>query len=407
MKQEFINDTLSRLRKMAENDDPEMSDYMLKVPLEYYRSEEGAKREREAILRTPMMFALRDQIRNPNDYMVRIMMGISVLVTRDEDGEVHAFLNMCRHRGHQPAEGCGNRERFTCPYHAWTYDIKGQLVGMPLREHYKGVDFGTLGLTELPCEERHGFIWVILTPGLDINVAEHLGPEIDEDLRGWGYEDIRCIVCREGELDANWKAVGEGFLEGLHLPTVHATSFVGMTTRTRFDLVMHDRYGKHLRFLSPTKPGEEYLALDSEKIHELIDMEKPGWQMKFAEWGILNYWIYPNLYIGNHPSMGGLHITQHLPGATADSSTVRFHYMVRGEVVDDPANQQFIKDFTPVGQHAIFEEDGVAMSSCGHGMRSGAADITIGPNEWAVQDYSELLAESFDYSLSRVKLGEN
>ncbi len=111
MKKEVINDTLHRLRAMAERGDPEMSDYMLKVPLEFYRSEALAKREREILLKTPLVLAHRDQLRNPHDYMVQVMMGISVLLTRDQDGKAHAFLNMCRHRGHEPAQGCGNKNR--------------------------------------------------------------------------------------------------------------------------------------------------------------------------------------------------------------------------------------------------------------------------------------------------------
>ena len=403
MKKDVINHILLRLRAMAEIEDPEMSDYLLKVPLEFYRSDEGAQRERQVLLTCPQVMAHCDQLRNPHDYMVRVVMGKSILLTRDQDGEVHAFLNMCRHRGHEPAQGCGNNRRFTCPYHSWTYNSKGQLVGMPLQSHYKGVDFSTLGLTELPSEERHGFIWVVLTPESEIDVAAHLGPEIDEDFRDWGYEDMRCIAVREGVLEANWKATGEGFLEGLHLPTVHASSFVSLLS-DRYDIVMNDKVGKHLRFVPHTKKLQDYLDIDPARVDDIIDMENPGWQMEFLEWGAMNHWIFPNLYLGNHPQMGGLSFTQYYPGATPDTTQLRFHYMVRGEVADDPQNAEFLEGFSKVAVSAIFDEDGKAMSSCGRGMRSGVEDITIGPNELIVQQYWQQLAEDFGYQLKRLNI---
>ena len=101
----------------------------------------------------------------PHDYVVRDVLGTSVLLTRDATGEAHAFLNYCRHRGARPAAGCGSARRFTCPYHAWTYDSRGTLVGLPGAEGFDELDRSEHGLVELPSQERHGFVWVVLTAG--------------------------------------------------------------------------------------------------------------------------------------------------------------------------------------------------------------------------------------------------
>src|SRR4029077_1076547 len=79
----------------------------------------------------PLAMTASCGIREPGDYEVRDLLDTSVLVVRGQDGVARAFLNYCRHRGAKPASGCGNARRFTCPYHAWTYDQEGQLVGMP------------------------------------------------------------------------------------------------------------------------------------------------------------------------------------------------------------------------------------------------------------------------------------
>ena len=90
------------------------------------------------------------------------------------------MLEAGQHRGAQPAKGCGNQRRFTCPYHAWTYDINGRLISMPAKHRHTELHFDEMGLVELPSEERHGFIWAVLTPGAEIDVAAHLGVLDDE-----------------------------------------------------------------------------------------------------------------------------------------------------------------------------------------------------------------------------------
>ena len=112
-----------------------------------------------------------------------------MLITRDEDGVAHAFLNYCRHRGAEPAQGCGNARRFTCPYHAWVYDTRGQLIGMPMRDRHDGFDLSPYSLVELPSEERHGFVWVVMRRGHPIDVAAHLG-ELDAEIASLGCDKM-------------------------------------------------------------------------------------------------------------------------------------------------------------------------------------------------------------------------
>ena len=155
---------MKRALALMENQWPEMADSHMQVPLEYYNDEEFAAREREIFETSPLALCAASEIGNRHDYIVRSAVGRSVLLTRDGDGVAHAFLNYCRHRGAEPARGCGNARSFQCPYHAWTYDSKGKLVGMPLRDRYEGLDLSSLGLVELPSEERHGFLWAVLRP---------------------------------------------------------------------------------------------------------------------------------------------------------------------------------------------------------------------------------------------------
>ena len=109
-----------------------MADDILRVPLNYYNDDKLADIEESTILRrAPLAVLASAQIPSSFDYVVRSVIGDSLLITRDRDGQAHVFLNYCRHRGAMPACGAGNSRKFTCPYHAWVYDNKGRLKGYP------------------------------------------------------------------------------------------------------------------------------------------------------------------------------------------------------------------------------------------------------------------------------------
>src|SRR3569833_2173788 len=77
----------------------------------------------------PVFMGLSTRLPKPGDYVTEDVAGMPVLLTRGADGQVRAFANICRHRGAPVASGCGNARAFTCPYHGWTYDSAGKLLG--------------------------------------------------------------------------------------------------------------------------------------------------------------------------------------------------------------------------------------------------------------------------------------
>lgn len=102
------------------------------VPGDIYSSPEVFAREKERIfLKDWLCVARAEEIAKPGDYMTLRIMGEPVLIVRDLDGVAHAFANLCTHRGVELAVGQGNVKSFQCPYHAWTYDLNGQLRGAP------------------------------------------------------------------------------------------------------------------------------------------------------------------------------------------------------------------------------------------------------------------------------------
>ena len=174
-------------------------------------------------------------------------MGRSILLTRTSDGSVKAFDNVCLHRQSQVVTGCGIAKRFPCPYHAWTYDNTGRLVGLPGREGFPEMTLRSDGLTELPAAEFAGLLWVRLDPGATLDIAAHLGPLAGE-LDSWGIGRWSPLGEKVLDCPINWKLAVDTFSENYHFATVHRQTFA---TIARSNCTVFDSYGPHHRLIFP------------------------------------------------------------------------------------------------------------------------------------------------------------
>src|SRR5215469_14082196 len=102
------------------------------------------------------------ELSNPGDQRAVPIGAGSVLLSRDEDGQLHAFANTCRHRGHEllPCGGSAQGKSIVCPYHSWTYELDGGLKAAKGFKGTRGFDDGIWGLTALPVTDWHGLIFV-------------------------------------------------------------------------------------------------------------------------------------------------------------------------------------------------------------------------------------------------------
>ena len=113
----------------------------LTLPFSWYSDEELLRRERSLIFARSWQYGGRaDQVAAPGSYLATDAGGVPILVVRDAEGELRAFLNVCRHRGAVLTEGCGTRETIQCHYHAWTYDLDGSLRAAPRSDREPGFD---------------------------------------------------------------------------------------------------------------------------------------------------------------------------------------------------------------------------------------------------------------------------
>lgn len=197
-----------------------------------YSCRERAALERDKLFRRlPIFMGLSTRLPKPGDYLTEDVAGMPVLLTRGADGQVRAFANICRHRGAPVASGCGNARAFTCPYHGWTYDSAGKLLGTTDKVGFAGLDTATHGLVPLPAAEKHGLLYIRAQPGGEaIDIDAVLGP-IAGDLAALKPETYPLYSTDKVTPRINWKFAIDTFLEGYHIPHLHrktiAPYFIG------------------------------------------------------------------------------------------------------------------------------------------------------------------------------------
>lgn len=224
MQREELLRIVDEIRGYYEADSTKLYDAEGRHPARTYLDDGWADREATMLARFPQIVGHSSQIPNAGDFYTDDTTGKPILIVRQDDGSVKAFLNICRHRAAKlvPDE-TGTKKLFVCPYHAWSFRKDGGLQSVPRPEGFCNLDKADLGLFEVPCEVRHGLIWIVPQVGAEINVAEHLAG-FDEELASFDMGDM---VQERDEIltfDMNWKFVVDGFLEVYHFAKLHQNS---------------------------------------------------------------------------------------------------------------------------------------------------------------------------------------
>jgi Rieske 2Fe-2S family protein len=169
-----------------------------------------------------------DALPAAGDFKTVEQAGESVLIVRGRDGELRAFLNVCRHRGARlRLEPCGNTgAAIQCMYHAWSYALDGRLIGAPNIARDESLDRETLGLVPVHLDIWEGLIWLSLAED-PTPVTAQLGPALRDrfgELEKFRRYDVGSLAVGRSityEIAANWKLVVENFMECYHCAPVH------------------------------------------------------------------------------------------------------------------------------------------------------------------------------------------
>jgi phenylpropionate dioxygenase-like ring-hydroxylating dioxygenase large terminal subunit len=232
---------VGRILAHIESGTTDVSDGVWREPVANYRSPDRLRAELEVLRRHPRPLCPAAAVCEPGQFVTMRVDGRSIVVVRGGDGAVRGFLNACRHRGNEIAEGAGSAKAFVCRYHGWTYDLDGALRHVPHDSGFPGLDRSCHGLVPVAIEERHGVVFLAGrgAPGAHAGAAEL--PELIA-------ADQRLIDSDESVLPINWKIYLESFLEGYHIRTLHRDTFY----RFGFDnLTLVEHAGPHSRVTFP------------------------------------------------------------------------------------------------------------------------------------------------------------
>ena len=328
-----------------------------------------------------------EQLREPGAYVTAQVAGHPVAITRAADGELNAFYNVCRHRAHQLLEGAGTTRRIVCPYHAWSYDLTGQLLGAPLTQDLIDFDVADICLHGVRVEEFAGFVYVNLDAEA-VPLIEQSGTLIEELARV--APDIERLTFAHRltyEIASDWKNVVDNFLECYHCPVAHK-DFCTLVEMDTYEVVTDGIWSRQYAEAGKTA-------------NSAYDVEDASVTMQTV------WWLWPNTCLLRFPGRPNFMVLQILPdGPGRTLETIDF-YLEKPE--PSPAEVEairYIDDVLQVEDIAIVESIQRGMAS--PAFEAGRIVVERGPggeenpsgrSEHAVHHFHGLLLDAYRQAL--------
>jgi anthranilate 1,2-dioxygenase large subunit len=285
------------------------------IPDWVYTDQKIYQREIERIFhgRTWNYVALEAEVPNPGDFIRSNLGPTAVVVARGEDGSINVFENRCAHRASEFCrELSGNARAFICPYHQWTYDLKGNLVGIPFRRGAAGkggmpADFAAKdhGLRQLAVTTHRGVVFASYANDME-SFADYLGPEVLREFEAtFDGRKLKVLGHYRHSLPGNWKLYHENLKDPYHATLLHTflVTFGLMVVGNR-SMMLADTSGRH-GVMASAKSDAKAISGDAKKemraFKEGMTLREARF-MNFIEefdspWSVTMSTIWPNLIV--------------------------------------------------------------------------------------------------------------
>ena len=304
------------------------------LPAWAYSSTELVDLEYEHVILPSWQFVCHiSQVAKAGDYATLDLKRDSILVMRGKDDVLRAFMNVCRHRAAKLLDGTGNcKARITCPYHGWSYDLSGELKGIPSEKSFPGVEKDKLGLKEIEIEILHGLVFTRVVPG-GPTLRETFGASADLIAPYKLEEMVLAGPAWTESWNCNWKIAVDNNLENYHVAIGHP----GLNRMLDNELtgVINEHGVAYSRSVlkdnpSPNWAERQYQSLAKDALTELPDDVRKTW---------LFFSLAPNIGLDIYPD--SFDIFQILPMA-GETCVMRYPIYVRPDASREVKAMQYL-----------------------------------------------------------------
>jgi phenylpropionate dioxygenase-like ring-hydroxylating dioxygenase large terminal subunit len=372
---------LKRLIAHVDNKSTHMAQAPWRADVSVYTSPEHLAREQATLFKQhPLYMGFSCDWPEPGSFSTDDWAGVPILIARGRDETLRAFLNVCRHRGAKVADGCGKARVFSCPYHAWTYDLAGKVMGIPDERSFPGVRAERPALRQLPLCEKHGLVWIMPTPAADGATSFDIDPwlgSLAPELASYGFGKYHFFKRRPVPETMNWKLLVDTFHEGYHIGFLHRNTLSGILLGNTNDF---EAFGPNLRLIFPRT-----------KLERLKTQPEAEWDLMWNT--TIVYTLFPNTVFivqGDHVETNRMFPQEGRP----DRSVMDTALYTPGPITSEAEREHWEKNWTLLFD-VVLGEDFPAGRTMQLGFQSGAQTHTVfGRNEPAMIHWHQSLAKA-------------
>jgi choline monooxygenase len=253
-------------------------------PASWYVDPDFYALERETVFaRSWQLVARVAELPGPGAYISGVLAGEPWVVVRQDDGELAAFANVCRHKGREVVQGSGCASELVCGYHAWCYTLAGDLKSAPKIAGILDFDRKQMGLVPLGVETWGP--WVFINGDRNAAPLSARVATLDQRLELGGWQDLTFVGRRSWVLNCNWKVYIDNYLDGgYHIPHMHPTLDAQLDMQN-YGTELFDECS--IQGSPASTAGDQRIAFDAEA--------------RIGD-GALYAWIHPNLMLNRYGS---------------------------------------------------------------------------------------------------------
>ncbi len=354
------------------------------LPARFYLDEDIFQKEQDAIFHANWWYAGHtSQLAGNGDYLTCAVGDQNVFVVRDRTGELRAFYNVCQHRGHELLNGAGRTNVIVCPYHAWSYDLDGSLIGARNTAKMAGFSKCDFSLKPVQVEVFCGLVFINLdsaaaplsvqTGNLESEIRSYC-PDVDQ--LAFAQRDTYHATC-------NWKVMIDNFLECYHCHTAHR-DFVDLVDMESYRSEAKGIYSSHISNAAKSTENSAY------------QFEKGDVDFGYAGW-----YLWPNLTIWAYPGEPNISVLQMVPDGAGNTIEYQDWFVPGGKPTPQLIDaMKYQKDILQPEDISLCESVQRGLKSKGYNQGRFVVDSDRSElSEHAVHHFQKLVADALDADL--------